>query len=401
MSTARLGREPEDALAHDVALDLVGPAADRDRRGHQEERLPFAVVDDSLGPEQRQRDVGGRLQQRAAPQLGPGALGAGHAAFIGRRRERRLLRRRPSRPLDAGTRSIPRPPHRQPGDLGRDVRGSHAVATDRVDAPLTREIEEALRGTRHPGAHRADRPPLVGERGSGDGPTRTDLRDAVAVRDDHSVEEDLVEVRVSVHLPQGPHIDAGSGHVDRERGDAGVLGDVDVAARQAEAPPRVVRATAPHLLAREAPHVAVALGARREVREVGAGAGLGEQLAPDLLTGADRGEPACALLGGRRGEQRRPDDVEPDEVGIQVRLAEPGELAGDLGDLRRRRAAAAVLDRPRRHRPPLVRERAEPRSAASQIVGARAEHRGRGVVLGRIAEVVVECDSKRFAHRSR
>ena len=107
-----------------------------------------------------------------------------------------------------------------------------------------------------------------------------------------------------------------------------MLGDVDVGAGEAEPPRGVVRTAAPHLLTREAPRVTVALCARvATFGEVGAGARLGEQLAPDLFAGADLREPACALLGRRDREQRRRDDVEADEVGVEIRLVVAGELA--------------------------------------------------------------------------
>ncbi len=67
-----------------------------------------------------------------------------------------------------------------------------------------------------------------------------------------------------------------------ERGDAAVLRHVGVGAGEQQAPVAVVRARRPHLLAVDDPLVAVAVGAGAQPGEVGAGAGLGEQLAPDL-----------------------------------------------------------------------------------------------------------------------
>ena len=64
-----------------------------------------------------------------------------------------------------------------------------------------------------------------------------------------------------------------------------------------------VSAAALHTLAVHAPLVAVALGARRERREVGSRVGLREQLAPDLLAGADR---AAASARTARACRARP-----------------------------------------------------------------------------------------------
>ena len=60
-----------------------------------------------------------------------------------------------------------------------------------------------------------------GQRGR---PAGVDLTDDVAVPDDHVVEEDLVELGLAVHLPQGPDLDAGLVHVEHEPGDARCFG---------------------------------------------------------------------------------------------------------------------------------------------------------------------------------
>src|SRR5437016_3519934 len=65
-----------------------------------------------------------------------------------------------------------------------------------------------------------------------------------------------------------------------------------------------VRPRRPHLLAGEAPHLAVAHRPGLEAGEVGAGVGLGEQLAGEDIAPVEGGQPAAALLvglGGRVG----------------------------------------------------------------------------------------------------
>ena len=94
-------------------------------------------------------------------------------------------------------------------------------------------------------------------------------------------------------------------HVDDEVRDALVLRRVGVGAGQADAPARELRVRRPHLLTREQPAVVDAHGARLQRREVGAGVGLAEQLAPDLVGGEDRRQPALLLLVGAVREQRR------------------------------------------------------------------------------------------------
>ena len=76
---------------------------------------------------------------------------------------------------------------------------------------------------------------------------------------------------------------AGSVHVDDEHRDAPVLGCVDIGAGDEDAAVANVRQRRPHLLAVDDPLVAVSNGTGLEARHIGAGTGLGEHLAPDLV----------------------------------------------------------------------------------------------------------------------
>ena len=83
---------------------------------------------------------------------------------------------------------------------------------------------------------------------------------------------------------QRPHLDAGLLHVDDEVREPAVLRHVGVRCGTSSIPHlRDVRERRPHLLAVDDPLVAVAHRARREPGDVGAGARLAEELAPDLL----------------------------------------------------------------------------------------------------------------------
>ncbi|MFO1425763.1 MAG: hypothetical protein U1F11_02065 [Steroidobacteraceae bacterium] len=84
-----------------------------------------------------------------------------------------------------------------------------------------------------------------------------------------------------------PHDHARSVHVEQEVGQARVLGLGRIRARQQQAPVGVVGARGPDLLAVDHPLVAIADGGSADTGEVGARAGLGEQLAPDHVA-ADR-----------------------------------------------------------------------------------------------------------------
>jgi hypothetical protein len=61
------------------------------------------------------------------------------------------------------------------------------------------------------------------------------------------------------HLAQRTHLDPGSAHVDRERGDPLLLRDVWVGAGEAEAPVGELRIARPHLLAVEHPFTVVVI----------------------------------------------------------------------------------------------------------------------------------------------
>ena len=142
-----------------------------------------------------------------------------------------------------------------------------------------------------------------------------------------------------------------------------------------------MRPRGPHLLTGDDPLVAVALGARRERREVGAGARLAEQLAPHLLVAHDRRQEAQPLLLGAVREQRGRGEVEAERV-------EPAEVERRAARRRRRRAIAgrevepAVRDRPRRHDEPGRREHRVP----GLVVGAgpHLADRGRAAAPARV-----------------
>ena len=111
----------------------------------------------------------------------------------------------------------------------------------------------------------------------------------------------------------------------------------------------------PDLLAGDDPLVAVLHRARLQRGEVGAGVGLAEALAPDLLGGEDRDEVALLLLRRAPRHDRRAGEQQAEHVRRQ-RRAGSGQLLVEDRRLRQRRAAAAVLGRPVHRRPAAVGE---------------------------------------------
>jgi hypothetical protein len=113
----------------------------------------------------------------------------------------------------------------------------------------------------------------------------------------------------------GPDRHALGVHRDDEHGQALVLGQVGVGAREQQPVRRVLGVRRPHLLARQPPRaVLLLLGARLDAGEVGARGGLREQLAPHLLGGQHRAEVALLLLLVAVRDQRRAEHADADDV---------------------------------------------------------------------------------------
>src|SRR2546421_3322456 len=80
---ARLCGQPENALADNVALDLVGTAANRDRRRGEEQQLPLRLVGEAFGAEQVERKVRRVFEHPAPPELGARPLRSGRLPGLG------------------------------------------------------------------------------------------------------------------------------------------------------------------------------------------------------------------------------------------------------------------------------------------------------------------------------
>ena len=143
--------------------------------------------------------------------------------------------------------------------------------------------------------------PLATERAHRDLPALPFLAESVRGGDPCVGEPHLVEHLVADDVLDGPALDARRLHVDDERGDALVLraalDGARVGAEQEEAPLGEVRRGDPDLLAVDDVLVAVGDGRGAQVREVGAGLGLAEALAPVLVGREDAGQPLLLLLG--------------------------------------------------------------------------------------------------------
>ena len=102
-------------------------------------------------------------------------------------------------------------------------------------------------------------------------------------------------MRFPGYLPQWLDGDAGTLHVHDQITDSLVLGRTGIGPGQQNSEMRRPRPGGPDLLAVDYECVALEFGTGAQSRQVGAGVGLGEELAPDLLAGEDLLQVACFL----------------------------------------------------------------------------------------------------------
>src|SRR5262249_39367726 len=193
-----------------------------------------------------------------------------------------------------------RGPHvREPVDLGVDPQPRERVASDRV-VPLRVLLPLRDRGTDHPrppGRHLApDRDALVHQRRERDVPALADIAEAFAVGDPDAGHVDLVELGFAGRLYEGAHLDTVGVHVDDGHRQALVLDLLRICAYQHDSEARDVGQRGPDLLAVDDPLVAVAHAAHRQAGDVGARAGLAEELAPNLFAREQRAQVTRLLL---------------------------------------------------------------------------------------------------------
>ncbi len=157
---------------------------------------------------------------------------------------------------------------------------SHQVAGP--PAQITRDASGRGRADRGRAPAGAQTGSLEGKGGVGDGPAVVGASDDGGVAHPGLGDEHLVEQGPPGHLPEGPDLDARLAHVEREVGDALVLGDVRIGPGQEHAEIGDLSSRGPHLLPGHYPLVAVALGPALQAGQVRAGSRLAEQLAPGL-----------------------------------------------------------------------------------------------------------------------
>ena len=159
-------------------------------------------------------------------------------------------------------------------------------------------------------------------------PTFVLRTDQLVLGDEHVGEEDLVELGLSRELHQRSHLYPGVVHVDDQIGDPLVFRRVLIAARQADSPVGELCVGRPDLLPVHHPPALDPVGPGAQGGEIAARSGLAEQLAPEVVGGADPREPARLLLLAAAGEQRGGGEVEADAA-HHLGGPRPGQLLLD------------------------------------------------------------------------
>ena len=183
--------------------------------------------------------------------------------------------------------------------------------------------------------------------------------DQVLGRYDGVRHEHLVEGLVPVHLPERPRLDAGLPHVEQEVDDSLVLRHVPVAARDQEPEVRVVGARVPDLLAVDDPLAVHELRPGAQAGEIGAAAGLTEELAPGVFAREDGPEIPALLVVRTAGEDRLGSEAARTYLGGRHDVLLPEDLSDDRG-LVEREAAPEPLLGPVRRRPATLEQDVPP-----------------------------------------
>jgi hypothetical protein len=243
-------------------------------------------------------------------------------------------------------------------DAQRRPRFGQALPHDRIggDPARTREVGdlaelvlEAQLLSERRGA------PFERERAHRDPPAPVHFADDVLGRGAGPIEERLVELAVPGDLDDRADLDPRLVHRHQEIRQPFVLRRIAVGAAEDEDPLRPVRQRSPDLLSLHDPLVAVALGARLDVGQIGARVRLGVALAPDLGAPEDprKERPllvVAAEVDDRRSEESLADDADtPRSTRARVLLEEDHLL--EQG-----RAATAVLGRPAEPDPAVAAE---------------------------------------------
>ena len=285
---------------------------------HEPDSQPLRCRLDQLGVRRQAADLGAEvghaLQKLAVEQLHDRRVGGPGGAGLG------ALDELAAQPAQTGDLDV---------ELCQPVGDDRVVGGARLHQPAEARVAETLGELQH--GHSA----LGAQRRLSHLPSGVLIADEVGGRDLDIVEEHLAEVGVADRIADGPHLDAGRGHVQQKVRNTFALGGFGVGAGQQQAPVCVHAATGPQLLAVD--DVAVADLARRgpQAGQIRTRLGFGEALHPDLAV-EDGGQVPAALLVGSGDQQGGRGMVDPDEREDEPWRVVGGELLSTARSVRRR-----------------------------------------------------------------
>ena len=219
-------------------------------------------------------------------------------------------------------------------------------------------------------------------------PSPVDLADAERIGHPHTGVEGRVGA-LAAHGVDGVDLDPRRVERDQEHGEAAMLRDVGIRAREQEHVCGLVRQRGEHLLPVDDPVVAVAHRPRLRRRDVGAGVGLGVPEGEDDLAGKEgREERLLLLLGADGADGAAHDDRLPEPIGGDTGEA---QLVAHRRHLERVTPLPAVLLGPGCRDPALRAERPVevPHVRGPGVVGP-FDHLGPEVLAQELAHLLPE-----------
>jgi len=190
-------------------------------------------------------------------------------------------------------------------------------------------------------------------------PAAVQRANQLAFRDFDCIEEHLAERRFAADQINRRNAHPGAFHVEHDQADARVLAGGGIGADQRIHPVRLVSVRGPDFAAINYKMIASIPGGGFQARQVRAGIGLGEALAPAHFTASHRGEQVFLLRFAAELQQHRA--KHPDaQIDLWRAALQAAQLTFEHGVIFRAQPCTAIFGRPVRAEPALVAHALKP-----------------------------------------